>query len=455
MRYNLKMLNKVKSFLDKYNLLAEKKTFLIGFSGGFDSICLLDILHKLSLENNFDITALHLNHNWRGDESQREQNNCETFCKERNIPFYTETLPDNCQKTETAAREYRQEFFKKYYKKLDADGLFLAHTKSDNTETILYRIAKGTGVNGLCGILEHSQLEFCDIFRPLMDFSRRDILDYCRKNSLNANNDSSNYDTKYARNFVRHEIVSRLKELNPDIDDAVLKMSKIAISEQKIIEEYMSKIRKEIKKENGFDTKKFTGLSNDLQNKFILDFLIKNRIDYDSKKVEEIFCFINENSKNKAQKTLSLTTGLWLCVSKEKLYTIDDINPKKNEIELRINSCGCYEFQNFIFKIEEYKKNTPPVFPDETEKTAYINMDKNFDLILRTRKEGDIIQPFGMTKTMKLKKLFINRGVDKFERDGIILLCNNKEVLWAAGVCLSDKLRVETIPTHKISIKNR
>ena len=449
------MQNKIKNFLEKYKLLDEKKTFLVGFSGGYDSMCLLDILHKISQEIGFKIIALHLNHNWRGEEAQKEQENCEIFCKEKNISFCTEILPENTQKTETAAREYRQDFFKNYYKKFNADGLFLAHTKSDNTETILYRIAKGTGVLGLCGIQECSRLDSCRIYRPLMEFSRQDILNYCEENSLTPNNDSSNDDTKYARNFIRHEIVLRLKKLNQNIDDSVLCLSKIAISEQNIIKEYMSKVKEDIKKENGFDTKKFVSLSKDLQNKFILEFLIENNIDYDSKKVEEIYSFIQENSKIKAQKTLSLTTNLWLSVSKEKIYLIDNILQKKNTLEIKIVRCGCYKFKNKIFKIEEYKEKTVPKFPSEKEKKAYVNLDKNFELTLRTRKEGDKIQPFGMSENMKLKKLFINKGVDKFERNDIMLLCKGDEALWVPQICLSEKLRVKDIPTHIISVEDR
>ena len=243
----------------------------------------------------------------------------------------------------------------------------------------------------------------------------------------------------------RQKIFAKLRQIDKEIENRI----------NEIIKEYMSKIKEDIKKENGFDTKKFVSLSKDLQNKFILEFLIKNDIDYDSKKVEEIFSFIQENSKNKAQKTLSLTTNLWLSVSKEKIYPICETKQKKNISEIKIDCCGDFEFGNKIFRIAEFKEKTVPDFPPETEKKAYVSLNKNFVLTLRTRKEGDIIQPFGMPEKMKLKKLFINKGVDKFERNDIILLCKDNEVLWASGVCLSEKLRVNKIPTHTISIEDR
>ena len=254
------MINKVKSFLKKYELLDENKSFIVGFSGGYDSMCMLDILHRISQKTPFRLIALHLNHNWRGREAEIEQENCERYCKEKNIEFYTETLPNGVPKTETAAREKRHEFFKKYFKKYNADGLFLAHTKSDNTETILYRLTKGTGVKGLCGIPEKTCLpnyKPCTIYRPLMSFSRKDIMRYCTVNKLVPNNDSSNFDTKYARNFLRHQIISELKNINPKIDDVILNLSKIAISEQNIIKEYLDKIRTDITSSGHILTQKF------------------------------------------------------------------------------------------------------------------------------------------------------------------------------------------------------
>ncbi|MBS4759997.1 MAG: tRNA lysidine(34) synthetase TilS [Clostridium sp.] len=447
------MINKVKNFLKKYELNSSEKIFIVGFSGGYDSMCLLDILHRISEKTGFKLIALHLNHNWRGREAEIEQENCEKYCKTNNIEFYSEILPEEIQKTETIAREKRQEFFKKCYKKYNADALFLAHTKSDNTETILYRLTKGTGVKGLCGILEHSKLDFCEVYRPLMNSTRKDILKYCTLNRLVPNNDSSNSDIKYARNFIRHQIISELKTINPKIDDVFWNLSQIAISEQNIIKEYMALIKKDIEKDDFIVTCKFVKLSKDIQNKFILDFLINMNLDYDSKKVEEIYEFINKSSCFKSGKTLSLAKDLWLFVSKEKICTIDDIEPEKITEEVKIQKCGEFEFHGKIFKLEKYKKSEMPKFPKENEFKAYVNIESDFELTLRTRLHGDIIQPFGMSGTMKLKKLFINKGVEKFKRDDIILLCKDNEILWAAGICLSEKLRAQNLPTHILTIK--
>lgn len=446
------MLNSVKSFLKKHNLLSAEKVFVVGFSGGFDSMTLLDILRKISEKVGFKLVAIHLNHNWREMEAKFEQENCEIYCRNNNIEFYAETLSSDVPKTETAAREARQKFFKKYYKKLNADALFLAHTKSDNTETILYRLTKGTGVKGLCGILESSKIGSCKVYRPLMDFSRQDILRYCAVNKLAANNDSSNFNTRYARNFIRHQIISELKTINPKIDDVFSTLSQIAISEQNIIKEYLNNIKKDIDKNGCIDTQKFVALSKDVQNKLILDYMIENELEYDSKRVEEIYSFINKSAKYKSGKTMSLTKDLWLFASKEKICTINDLEPEKITEEIKIQSCGTYKFHDKTLKIEKFTGTLKPEFPHNKEKKAYVYLNNSFDLTLRTRTHGDMIQPFGMSGSMKLKKLFINKGVEKFQRDDVLLLCHDKEVLWAAGVCLSEKLRAKELPTHILTI---
>ena len=129
-------------------------TFIVAFSGGYDSMCLLDILYKLG----YDIVAVHLNHNWRGEESQKEQENCKKFAQANNIKYYTETLPDYIEKTETSARKARYDFFQRCAKKFNSNVIFTAHNFDDNAETILYRITKGTGTIGLQGIAENRDI---------------------------------------------------------------------------------------------------------------------------------------------------------------------------------------------------------------------------------------------------------------------------------------------------------
>ena len=193
------MLERLKAFLLEYEL--QDKTIIVGFSGGFDSMCLLDALSKIKEQEGFwdlSIIAAHFNHNWRGEESFREQEVCRLFASSKGFEFYTKIAPKDLKKNENSARIARYEFFEEAIEEFDADAVFTAHNKDDNAETVLYRIIKGTGLYGLKGI---SQKRNC-FYRPLLKTTRSEIVEYCEKNNLTPNNDSSNMDTKYRRNYI-------------------------------------------------------------------------------------------------------------------------------------------------------------------------------------------------------------------------------------------------------------
>lgn len=399
----------IKSFIEKYNLSG---TFIVAFSGGYDSMCLLDMLHKC----NYDIVAVHLNHNWRGKESENEAKVCEAFAKSRGIKFYTETLDTSVPKTETSAREARYDFFKRCAKKFNSQVVFTAHNYDDNAETVLYRIIKGTGIIGLQGIAEHRDI----FYRPLLTTKREDIENYCEQNGLTPNKDSSNENTKYKRNFIRKELLPLMKEINPKVADAINSLSKIA-------------------REN-----------ND-EKTAIRELLIKHNIDYDRKKIDEIFEFITTNKSSKSGKTLSLTKDLWLFVNQNSIDVIT--KTKKSATEIQISECGEYEFDNFIFSIKPYS-DAITAFPHDKDLKAFISTD-NINFTLRYRKDGDIIQPFGTEGTQKLKKYLNEKKVPNYKKNAIILLCKDNEVFWVSGYGINDKIKVNKKPTHAIELRGK
>lgn len=167
------MIEVVENFLDEFDLKNPENTLLVGFSGGYDSLCLLDILNGLSQKYGFKLVALHLNHNWRGEESLQDELNCKDFCTKMNIEFVSETLESDGPKTESVAREARYNFFLKHAKNYPNPAIFTAHTQSDNAETIIYRIIKGTGVKGLQGILPKRVIDGVPIYRSLFVYFKR------------------------------------------------------------------------------------------------------------------------------------------------------------------------------------------------------------------------------------------------------------------------------------------
>ena len=283
------MLERVKKFLLKHGLT--NKTIIVGFSGGYDSMCLLDILSKVRQEENFfdlKIIAAHFNHNWRGEESLKEQEVCKLFAASKGFEFYTKTASGNIKKTENDARIARYDFFEETLENYDADAVFTAHNKDDNAETLLYRIVKGTGIIGLKGIAEKRDF----YYRPLLKISRAEIMDYCEKNNLAPNNDSSNSDIAYKRNYIRLNVIPALEKINPSLKDTLNTLAEVAINDDSIIEEYLQSLRGNIFNKKTIISSNYKKLTKPVKMRFLCEFIQNFCLDYDYKKVNELYNFI-------------------------------------------------------------------------------------------------------------------------------------------------------------------
>ena len=427
---------KVSEFFDKYNLDVHHKTILVAFSGGYDSMCLLDILVNMGLNP----IAIHLNHKWRGSESDEEENRCKNFCEKLGVKIYCESLNNNIPKTETAAREARYEFFKKCAKKYKTKIVFTAHNANDNAETVFYRLIKGTSVDGLIGIMPVREI----FYRPLIKVSRQEIEDYCKTHNLTPNDDSSNKNIKYNRNYIRHKIIPLIQKINPCAVNAINSLSEIAAEDCEFLDNLTNYI--------DTSTDKFMKSAPPLQKRYIKNKLVEYGLDYDRSKIELILDFIYQNSTTKSGKTMSLSNTYELFVNIGTIKIITSAK-KKNNAQVKINKEGFYEFANKVFSISKCSV-VPKEFPADSECIAYISTE-NIDFVLRTRREGDIFSPLGLSGHQKLKKFLNERKVPSYKKDSLIFLCTGNEVIWAPGLGLSDKVKVNDKVTHILKLYER
>lgn len=432
----------IELFLNKYFPNDSGLVYIVAFSGGFDSMCLLDVLKKIKPENK--IVAIHLNHNWRGEESDREEENGRTFCHNIGVDFYSEKLSDNIPHTETAARDARYEFFEKCAKQFNSKIVFTAHNKNDNAETLIYRICKGTGISGLRGISRHRDI----FYRPLLTVARSDIENYCKFNNLTPNVDSSNKNTEYKRNYIREKILPALAVVNPNIVDTINTLSAVAEEEAEIVGEYLKIILNKIKIGEKIKTNEFLNLSEPVKKRIIYNIFINYNLDYSREKILGIYDFIHENSNSKSGKTCSLSTDLWIFTSSEYIEIIN----KKSEFipEIKINKVGIYDWGGYVFEISEFCEKITK-FPEDKENYAYVNLsDFPINFTLRQRHDGDIIQPLGLLGCQKLKKYLNEKKIPNHEKDNLMFLTSGKEILWAIGLGISDKIKVTEKSTHII-----
>jgi tRNA(Ile)-lysidine synthase len=210
--------------------LAPNAPVLLAFSGGADSVALLDMLMK---EQSKDATILlaHVNHGIRGEEALRDRAFCEKIAHERGleIAILDADVPalakEKGQSIEEAARGARYAFFADLMKERNIPLLLTAHHADDHLETILFRIARGTGLSGLGGIAPIRPFATGHLVRPLLGFTKQEILQYCKENALAFVTDSTNADTTYARNKIRAEVLPVLESLYSDVSHRAVRMS--------------------------------------------------------------------------------------------------------------------------------------------------------------------------------------------------------------------------------------
>ena len=446
------MIDRVKAFLKEYDL--QDKTVVVGFSGGFDSMCLLDILSKIKQEEAFwdlNIIAAHFNHNWRGEEALREQEVCRLFAASRGVEFYTKTASPTLKKTENDARIARYEFFDEAYEEYDADAVFTAHNKDDNAETILYRVIKGTGIVGLKGISKKRGF----FYRPLLKITRAEIMDYCMKNNLTPNNDSSNADVTYRRNYLRLNVIPSLEKINPAVKESLNTLADVCASENAIIEEYLSNIREKVFVEDRIVSSEFKKLSRPVKMRLLHEFVQMFDLDYDFKKINEVCDFIDNNVNQRNGSTMSLASALWLYADEKIVETIPHRTQASSapEVDVKIDGEGEYVVGDKKLVLKKYVEKDVFIFPEAAANFVYVDLSKiKLPLTLRNRKDGDVINPFGMNGSMKLKKYLNSKGVMRHKRDELLILADENEVLWVVGVGLSNKIGVTKVPTHVIEV---
>ena len=431
------LVDTVELFLDKYNLLNSKNNIIVAFSGGYDSMCLLDVVKILSKKYDFNVVAVHLNHNWRGEESDLEELNCKKFAHD--ITFYSEKLSSDIPHTETAARDARYEFFERCAKKFNSNVVLTAHNANDNAETVFYRILKGTGITGLEGIREKRGI----YYRPLLSVYRSEIEDYCKINNLSPNLDSSNFDNKFLRNKIRNEIFP----MCPEIIEKLNILSKSASSANEFVD-------KQIMPLDNYSTSEFANLDSYLQSSVVHKFFRDNGLDYDRKKIEYILNFITDNRFSKSGKTVSLTDDLWLFVNCSSIDIVHKREHFFDDIDVDLDIQSVYDLGNGQEFVAKMVTDVPMCFPDDADFVAYLSLTST-KYTLRTRKDGDVISPLGMSGSQKLKKYFNGKHIPKYKRDDIILLASGSEVLWAAGVGISEKVKAYKSPIYKVMIRGK
>ena len=411
-------MNSIKKVVESFFEYGEQ--IVVGVSGGADSMVLL---HALKSSNkNFNLIVAHLNHCLRGEESKRDEKFVYEFCLKNNIKFVCkrEDILKKAQEEkisiEECGRKIRYKFFEEFL-----CTVATAHTLSDVCETFFLNILRGCALKGLLSIPQKRG----KIIRPLLTFKRQDILDYCKENNLKFVEDSSNFKEIYLRNKLRLNVIPKLKEINENFENNLLKTLNIVKQDEDFLEDITKKEFEKAKVNFGLDVKYINSLHKSIKSRIIVKFLKYNNFSLTNDLVVKIF---NLCSRGFGREQIS--KNIYIAIKRGILIVEEDFNFKPFKILLDGVE---FFYKNLYFIICDIKK-----YEYFLNKTNYLflfrfDYDKiNGKVYLKSREEKDSLKLLNRpTKT--LKALMQEKGMTKNEKNEVVLLEDSVGVFWAFG----------------------
>lgn len=461
------MTDKVLKTIHKYNLIKKGETLIVGISGGPDSVCLLHLLYNLKEKLNIKIYGAHINHMIRGEQSDKDQEYVKHLCEELGISLFQRNynIKEIAFKRgishEEAGREVRYEFFELCSQEVKADKIAVAHNKSDQAETILMNIIRGTGIDGLKG-MNHCRGK---VIRPLLDISREEIEMYCEEHKLKPRLDSTNLEDIYTRNRIRLNLIPYIDELfDTKVVNSIYRMSLLVRDDYDFIDYYTDEQYQQCVLKTEKDaiyllieqvSKRHPALIKRIIRKTI--FNLKGSLkEIESIHVEDVFKLCTEG---RTGSVIHLPQD----IRAEKSYNVLKIfryNHKEYipDFEKPVIIPGTTELFEQKFLIKADIIDICCIDSNTKEKLGFIENYKNigynsliqffdYDILtmginIRNRRNGDIFNPYKSSGTKKLKEFFIDNKIPRDIRRKIPLISLENEIVWIVGYKISDKYKV-------------
>ena len=420
-----------------YRTLCEKcgvtqsDRIIVALSGGADSVSLLHSLLMVK-ESGFELElfAAHVNHNLRGNESDRDENFVRNLCKKFGVELFVISKDVNAyakesgKSIELAAREVRYEFFESLSQKLGAK-VATAHTLSDSQETMLYNICRGTSLHGLCAIPYKRDY----IVRPMLDVTRAQVEKYCEEHNLDFVQDSTNFDEDMCkRNKIRLAVIPGLKTINDGFDENFSRLRESLM----LADDYMNQQADELliyaKSDFGFDAKKLLATHKSVR-RYALAKLLKNE-GAECQGVHLDLC----------EEILNNTGAVEICRNVFAVCKQDVFRIVKNQndgnffaIPFSINKEFTCNGKKYLLKILENSE-----IVNRKLASLCIGYDKiSEDVMIRTREAGDTFTPKGRGVTKALRKLQNEMKIPAECRDKSLVIARGNVVLWAEYIGVS------------------
>ena len=439
----MKLLEEVQKYMDSYQMLSPGGRVVVGLSGGADSVCLLLVLKNLG----YAVEAVHINHMIRGAEADRDESFVRELCEKNGVKLtiYNKNVPELSKQyhmsEEEAGRYIRYEAFKEC---AGSDAkIAVAHNKNDLAETVIYNMIRGSSLQGLAGIRPVRD----NIIRPLLMTTRADIESFLEEIGQSYITDSTNLETDYSRNRIRHQVLPVLEELN---DGAVDHLASVALDALQLRED-MDRRLEGYGSADEVDTQPYGPGRIDIEYLKSLDTLTQGEL------VLRTMEGVAGRRKDLTREHVSSVIGLTALESGKKISLPYDMTAARVYGEIRIYKKNASESEETEtgtvsghIETEEYDY-TPEVDLSKKEYTKLIDCDKiKTALCLRTMQPGDYIVINSTGGSKKLARYFTEAKIERSARSSVPVVADGDEIVWIVGHRLSERYKVSDL-TKKVT----
>ena len=409
-------------------LQSKKNKFLVAISGGIDSILLLNIINEINKNNKFEIRAIHINHNLSKNSDDMNQH-CIEVCDKLNINLIVKKIDRlECSNLEEELRNKRYKLI--FESLLDDEVLLLGHHNNDQIETFLYRLFRGSSPQGLSCMKSISRRENKILCRPFLTISKENIIKIGKDLDIKYINDYSNNDLSLDRNYIRHEIIPKIKNRWKSINNVMSHNIQLQSDYSKLAHDYCNFIYKYFVTDNKLDIKKIKSHPVYLESIF-LKYWLKNYLGYDLSRneINQIKSIMNSNNNDYPEYRLRNNVSI---IRYNDLLYIHKFKSNKQKDKLLWDMKHDIDFGDFNFSLDKLK-----------EKGLYTLLSSKAPVVL-SPVEGKEKIMLNNNHYQDLKKVFQSNSVPIWERDRFVLFFSNNELLLAYGenhMFISSELR--------------
>ena len=434
------MTDKVIASIRKHNMIERGSTVVAAVSGGSDSMAMLHILNDIKDEFSFRLIAAHVNHCFRGESADADEELTASECRKLGVEVRILRV-DVARKAkelgmgfEECGRKIRYDFFNSLGEKII---IATAHNLNDRAETFLFNFARGTALRGLCSIPAKRD----NIIRPLIDCSKDEIVSFCNEKKIPFAQDETNSDVNYARNRIRHNVITELKEINSAFEKSAERCMDSLSEDEKYLSSLALGLVENSKRENGYDAEILCEAAASLRKRAIV-YITENEtgVTPESEAVGRICSLLSDGGScviNGAV-TVRVRKGI-----------LDFPKTVSDTIEPQSFTVGQNKFGGATVNAVVSETNSSQLFLKQSTDYRLDYGKISGGMILRSREAGDKItmKSRGCTKT--LKKLFNELSIPPEKRNEVIILADENGLLLAEGIGIDARAAV-TEDTKKI-----